>query len=139
MTRYLVVANQTLGGDVLRQEVQSLVRDGPCSFHVVVPATPPHEHLTWTEGEAVVLAKERLEHALTMFRGLGVEASGEVGDKNPVLAIDDALRHHAADAIVLSTLPPGRSRWLGNHLPKKVERRFRLPVHHVVAEVEPAS
>jgi hypothetical protein len=139
MTRYLVVANQTLAGEPLRREVQSLMRRGPCSFHVVVPATPPREHLTWTEGDAIGLAKERLAQALTMLHGEGAEATGEVGDAKPLLAIDDALRSREVDAIVLSTLPPGRSRWLGNNLPRRIERRFALPLIHVVAEPEPAS
>jgi hypothetical protein len=139
MTRYLVVANQTLAGEPLRRQVQTLLERGPCSFHVVVPATPLREHLTWTEGEAAALAKERLEQALTMLHGEGAAATGEVGDAKPLLAIEDALRSREVDAIVLSTLPPGRSRWLGSHLPRRIERRFALPLIHVVAEPQPAS
>jgi len=38
--RYLVVANQTLGGDDLLAYVQERMRAGPSRFHVLVPATP---------------------------------------------------------------------------------------------------
>jgi hypothetical protein len=38
--RYLVVANQTLGGDELLARVQERMRAGPSRFHVLVPATP---------------------------------------------------------------------------------------------------
>jgi hypothetical protein len=40
MRRYLVVANQTLGGQRLLDAVRSRMAAGPCHFHVLVPATP---------------------------------------------------------------------------------------------------
>ena len=50
MRRYLVVANQTLGGGQLLQLLRHLA-ERPSSFHILVPATPPSDHL-WTESEA---------------------------------------------------------------------------------------
>jgi len=49
---YLVVANQTLGGEHLIASVRQCMAAGPCRFHLVVPATPPSQQATWTEGEA---------------------------------------------------------------------------------------
>ena len=40
MRRYLVVANQTLGGEQLLACVRDRLRAGPCRFHVLVPGTP---------------------------------------------------------------------------------------------------
>ncbi len=40
MRRYLVVGNQTLGGEQLLISVRERLQAGPCHFHVVVPATP---------------------------------------------------------------------------------------------------
>jgi len=51
MRRYLVVANQTLAGEPLVSRLRELSRAGPCAFFLIVPATPPRDHL-WTEGEA---------------------------------------------------------------------------------------
>lgn len=135
--RYLVVANQTLGGRHLLQKVQECVSGGSCRFHVVVPATPSGEHLTWTEGEALAIAQRRLDRTLVTFREQGVEADGHVGDANPLLAIEDALRREEFDEIILSTLPPGMSRWLKLDLPHRVERSFEVPVTHLVADLEP--
>jgi hypothetical protein len=136
MGRYLVVANQTLAGEALASKVRELARAGPCSFHVVVPATPPQDH-AWTEGEARAIATRRLDAALTRFGDLGLEATGEVGDASPMLAIEDALREHGPfDAVVLSTLPPGISRWLKLDLPHRIGSVFGLPVHHVIGELE---
>ena len=139
MRRYLVVANQTLGGEHLIERVREYMAKGPCRFHIVVPATPRAEQLTWTEGQATAIAQDRLDRALARFHGLGAEADGGVGDKNPILAIEDALRHGEFDEIILSTLPPGVSRWLKLDLPSRVAGHFLLPVTHLVAEPEPAS
>lgn len=136
MRRYLVVANQTLGGSHLIDKVRETLAHGPCTFHVLVPATPPGHLATWTEGEALAVAQERLDNALTRFKELGAEATGEVGDPDPLQAIADALRERPFDEIILSTLPPGGSRWLRQDLPHRVERSFSVPVTHVVAEVE---
>lgn len=138
MRRYLVVANQTLGGEHLIESVRQLLAGGPCRFHIVVPATPSGEHLTWTEGEATAIAHNRLDNALGRFRELGADASGAVGDGNPMLAIEDALRDGQFDEIILSTLPPGISRWLKLDLPSRVAGRFGLTVTHLVAEHEAA-
>jgi hypothetical protein len=136
MRSYLVVANQTLGGEHLVERVRQCLGEGPCRYHIVVPATPQGEQLTWTEGEATGLAQARLDRALARFRELGAEADGEIGDKNPILAIEDALRQGTFDEIILSTLPPGASRWLKLDLPSRVAARFQLPVTHLVAEAE---
>lgn len=139
MRRYLVVANQTLGGEHLDDKVRESLAAGPCRFHVLVPATPPQDHAVWTEGEASALARERLDEALSRFRELGAEVDGEVGDPDPVLAIGDAMRQATFDEIILSTLPAGISRWLKQDLPHRVERAFDIPVTHLVAPREPTE
>jgi cell pole-organizing protein PopZ len=137
--RYLVVANQTLGGQHLAEKVRACLASGPARFHILVPATVPQDHAVWTEGEARALAQRRLEAAVDRFRSLGAEVEGEVGDERPLEAIADAVRDRTFDEIILSTLPPGLSRWLGQDLPHRVERQFDLPVTHVVGEAEPAE
>ena len=69
---------------------------------LVVPATPPRDHV-WTEGEArAAAAASAGEAAMACFAGLESEFEGEVGDGNPMLAIEDALRDHGPfDEIVL--------------------------------------
>lgn len=137
MPTILIVANQTLGGDALAERIEERRRLGPCSFYVVVPATPPKEHFTWTEGEARAIAAERLERCLEHLRATGADVDGEVGDTNPMLAISDAMIHREFDAVIVATLPAGMSRWLKLSLPDRVSRRFGLPVEHVV--VSPAA
>ena len=62
-----------------------------------------------------------------------------IGDPSPVRAIDDVLIEHPHDEIILSTLPPGISRWLNRDLPRRVEQRFALPVTTVISARQPTA
>jgi len=139
MRRYLVVANRTLGGGHLLDKVRECLAAGPCEFHVLVPASHDGRDFTWTEGHDRAAAERRLVDALARFRSAGAQADGEVGDANPLEAMRDVLRRQRFDEIILSTLPPGVSKWLGQDLPHRVEKSFRLPVTHIVATEEPAK
>jgi len=137
MRRYLVVANRTLAGGQLVDKLRELNGAGPCTFHVVVPSTPPTDH-PWTEGEARRAAGDRLTVALVRFREAGLDADGEVGDEHPTQAVADVLeRGETFDGIVLSTLPPKLSKWLKLDLPHRIEAMFELPVIHVMGHPEP--
>jgi len=136
MRHYLVVANQTLVGEPLVAKVQELMAAGPCRFSLVVPATHPHHHAMWTEGDATAIARRRLDEALVCLRAMGADVGGDVGDERPVDAVGDAIRSGPPfDAIILSTLPPGASRWLRQDLPHRLARNFELPVVHVAAKM----
>ena len=76
-----------------------------------------------------------LEH----LRGLGVEPTGEVGYRDPVEAARDALRGHPSDEIILSTLPTGLSRWLGQDVPSRLKSAVNVPVVVVTAERAPVE
>ncbi len=136
MGRYLVVANQTLGGDHLIHAARERMFHEPSEFWVLVPATRPAyfvESVRVRPGtDAVSLAQQRLDMELQRLHEAGVEADGEVGDQDPFKAISDTLRHKQFDEIILSTLPHGRSRWLRQNLPTQV-KKFGIPVTHLVS------
>jgi len=137
MRRYLIVANQTLVGGPLLATIHDLHEREPSTFHVLVPATAPRDHV-WSEGETRALAEQRLAAGIDRLAGIGVDATGEVGDEHPIQAIEDLLqRGEVFDAIVLSTLPAGRSRWLKLDLIHRVQG-FGVQVIHVVGAAEPA-
>lgn len=140
MARYLIVANQTLAADQLTEQVHKLLSDGECSFHIVVPATHTRDHAFYTEGAAHAVAERRLEAALERFRALGCQADGEVGDASAFLAVRDCLLADASyDGVILSTLPPGVSRWLKQDLPHRLERTFGIPVTQLTGQYEPVN
>lgn len=133
MRHYLVVANQTLGQPQLTEHLLSLHRTEPSEFHLLVPATHAHDHARWTPAQAQAIARRRLWAALDLLRELGLSTHGEVGDPSPVVAIGAVLRQRPFDALVLSTLEPGPSRWLAGGVPERVEELYGLPVTHLMS------
>jgi len=133
MRSYLIVANQTLASPTLAAAVADRLAGGPCGSHVIVPATPIPHALTWDEAEATRAAMARLSETLDRLDRVGAIASGEVGSPDPVAAVLDVLRSRSFDEVILSTLAPGISRWLGQDVPSRLQRAVATPVVVVMA------
>ncbi len=155
--RYLVVANQTLQGAELREELRKRVEAGSSSFYVLVPNTSP-AHLyvlrpagsvvksghggaefllgaraeAATEEDATAYARQRLNQMLSDLAALGVPVEGELGSSQPLEAMAKVFADHQFDEIIVATLPRRVSRWLGADLPRQAERRFRVPVTTII-------
>lgn len=135
MSRYLIVAHQTATSDELIAKLRELAaEDQSAHFTLLVPATPVNHLLTWTEGEATARARAVAAEARACFEreGLHVE-DARPADESPLLAISDGLSDSYYDAVVISTLPPGISRWLKLDVHERARQRFDLPVISVVA------
>ena len=135
--RVLVVANETVGGDELMSAISELALGGKTDFYVVCPALNSRLK-TWTSDEdpARAQAQERLDATLARLSSVGIEARGEVGDVDPLVAIEDGVRLFRPDEIVVSTHPEGRSNWLERGVVGAVRERFDVPVTHVVVDLE---
>jgi hypothetical protein len=134
--RILVVANETVAGRALRDEVVRRA-SGDADVLVVCPAlNSPIRHWASDEDGARAAAEQRLEESLSALAAEGVAARGEVGDADPVQAMDDALRTFGADEIVISTHPPGRSNWLEKAVIERAGERYPVPITHVVVDLE---
>jgi nucleotide-binding universal stress UspA family protein len=135
--RILVIANETVGGHTLRSAILERSRDGREEVLVVTPAlNSPIRHWVSDDDDARAAAQERLEKSLTQLAAAGVEARGEVGDGDPMQAIEDALRTFGADEIIISTHPEGRSNWLERGIVEHARERFAVPITHVVVDLE---
>ncbi len=135
--RVLVVANETVGGEALLEEIRARCRDRDCEILVVTPALAGSraEHWASDVDEAMELARQRMELSLIAIDELGLKATGEIGDSDPNVAIEDALRVFPADEIVISTHPPHRSRWLESGVVERTREEIDLPVGHVVVDL----
>lgn len=135
--RILVVANETVGGEPLREEIRRKSEGREEQVLVISPAlNSPLKHWASDEDGARIQAQQRLDASLARLRELGVEASGEIGDAEPLQAMEDALRLFGADEIIISTHPPGRSNWLEKGIVEKARERFSVPITHVVVDLE---
>jgi nucleotide-binding universal stress UspA family protein len=135
--RILVVANETVAGRALRGEIVRRTQEADADVLVVSPAlNSPLRYWTSDEDGARANAQARLETSLAALAEEGVEAHGEVGDADPLQAIEDALRTFGADEIIISTHPPGRSNWLEKEVIAHARERFDLPITHVIVDLE---
>ncbi len=116
MALYLIVANQTIGGEQLTAKLDELATASSSTFRFLVPVTdtegahqwdyPPIDRLIPDAHQiARVLAEARLEHELARLRRSGIEASGEVVDALPVDRAQELLHEGHFDGVVVSTLP----------------------------------
>jgi nucleotide-binding universal stress UspA family protein len=135
--RILVIANETVGGQRLREEIRRRSEGYEEQVLVVCPAlNSPLRHWASDEDGARAQAQERLNASLARLREAGVDAKGEVGDGEPLQAMEDALRTFGADEIIISTHPEGRSHWLERGIVEGARERFAVPITHVVVDLE---
>jgi hypothetical protein len=134
--RILVIANETVGGRKLLSEIRNRAQGPRVRVFVVCPALNTHlKHWTNEEDEARAAAQARLDQSLAAIRGARIDASGEIGDDDPIQAIEDVLGRVAPDELIISTHPEGRSNWLERDVVAHARERFALPVTHVVVDL----
>ena len=148
MRRYLVVANQTLGGEQLTAKLAECMDAGPSRFYLVVPVTNTEASDRWFTGglEGVLpgaykiartLAGGRLQHELERLGG-GCRGRRRVVEPVPLDAIRKLAGREEADEVIVSTLPRRLSRWIAMDLPRRVRRATSLPVTHISGPAGPS-
>jgi len=135
--RILVVANETVSGEALRETIERLAYGYDAEVLVVCPALNTRfKHWLSDVDDAITAATGRLEASLAALAELGISAQGRVGDSDPVQAIEDALQTFPADDIIVSTHPHGRSNWLEKGVVERAREHFDQPITHVVVDLE---
>ncbi len=134
--RVLVVANETVTGEELLSTISTLALTQKTVFQVVCPALNSRlKTYTSDEDPAREAAQKRLDVTLARLASVGIPAEGLVGDGDPLVAVDDAVRTFGPKEIVISTHPPGRSNWLERGVVDAVRARYDVPVTHVVVDL----
>ena len=130
----LVVAHQTAATPGLLDAVRQRAQASPARFHLVVPRQPHGMHKVVDPQDT---GEDEAQHVLDaalpkLSEAAGHQVTGELGDSEPLMAIQDAINLGRYDEIIISTLPLGVSRWLKLDLVSKT-RGMGLPVTHVQA------
>jgi hypothetical protein len=150
---YLLVANQTSGGEALATHLRRVIASDPdARFVVLVPmGTPAPVDLGGSmgvmSGVAVLdptvqaqiqeAARQRLDRIIGWLQDTGAVASGSVVGE-PLPAMEAAVEAEPFDEIIVSTLPARMSQWLRRDLVRRASRRFSIPVTTVMAaDAEP--
>jgi hypothetical protein len=130
--RLLLVANETLGCAADARRVLERHDAADVEVLVVAPALGGRLERWTSDDRPRRAAEERLGRCLAGLRAAGIRAEGVVGDDDPLLAIDDAIRLFDADEILLATRPERRSGRLAPDLVDRARRRYARRVRHVV-------
>jgi hypothetical protein len=135
--RILVVANESLSGRSLNDEIQNRAGLRAAEVLLVAPALDARA-LRWSAEEDARRAEAsgRLDGAVASLVAAGIEARGVVGDADPLQAIDHALRTFDADEVLIATQPHGKSGWLDRDIVARARERFPVPVAHVVVDLD---
>lgn len=136
--RILVVTTAPVKGDALRERVREHAAGEEAELRVVATASDlsPLDWLATDEGEA---RREAAERAAGVGDAVAPEAGAveaEVGDSDPVQAIEDALRTFPADELLLVTRAEDDAGWLEQGAAADALQRFSLPVTHLVVEAD---
>jgi hypothetical protein len=138
--RVLVVANRTAATPALLDAVRERAARGPIAVTLLVP-NPVHglHRVVDAADQQHTEADSVLELAIPLLESAaGGPVQGQIGDPEPLAAIQDAINLHGFDELIISTLPTHVSRWLKLDLPSKA-KGLGLPVTVVTAKGRDAA
>lgn len=99
----LVFLNEVAGGRKLLQAVRER-QDRVSGVVVTAPQNQPAVGQLIDTGELREAARARVEVTMAVLAEFGIESVGEIMDRDPSLALDDAVRAHRPGEVLLSCL-----------------------------------
>jgi hypothetical protein len=133
----LVIANETCASAGVAEELAYRARGG-AQVVVVAPALARSRLGHWLSSDleqAQEAAERRLADSLASLEAAGIQATGHLGDADPLQALDDALRVHDPAEVIISTHPPQRSNWLERQVVRRAREKYAVPITHIVVDV----
>lgn len=137
--KLLVLASEPIGAQQLRSALPVGVDPQDAEVMVVAPALQTSALRFWLSDvdQAIAKANEVQQATVRALDDVGVSASGDTGESDPLDALSDALITFAADRIVLFTHPDTDKRYREDIDVAEVRQRFGLPVDHAI--ISPSS
>jgi hypothetical protein len=136
--RALVVVNEQVVGSELRDVLVAHLDKGISEIFVVAPALADSglKHTMGDIDEAIEPARKRLRGTLQELRDAGLTADGEVGDSDPVQAINDEIIKFDPEQILVVAHRDDEGAFAEKGLLEQAERDFDLPVTELVVNRE---
>jgi hypothetical protein len=134
--RVLVVADEAVAGAELRDRLVEHLGDRTGSVFVVAPALVDSglKHTLGDVDGAVGPAGDRLRRTLEELRAAGIDAAGEVGDSDPMVAISDEIQKFHPDQVLLVAHRDEEGAFAERGLLEQVQRDLDLPVVELVVD-----
>ncbi len=128
--KIIALVSEPVSGDALKSAVGSDGEDA--EVLVVAPALESRSRWLFDDPDPAIERAEAVQEETVERMGeQGVDAAGDTGEADPLLAIQDALQTFEADEIVLFTHPNGERNWLEDGLVEDARERFGKPVRHI--------
>ncbi|MEX2107520.1 MAG: hypothetical protein WD827_01385 [Solirubrobacterales bacterium] len=132
----LVVVDETVAGAELRQSLLEHLGPQAGAVFVVAPALVDSglKHTLGDVDGAIAPAEERLRRTLEELRAAGIDATGEVGDSEPIQAISDEIQKLHPDRVLVVAHGKEDSAFAERGLLEQAQRDFDLPVTELVVD-----
>lgn len=135
--RVLAIVTDPVAAAEPIEEIRRCAEGDPdVEVRVVVPAVEetPFRHVMGDVDGPARRAEETLAATLAALRGNGLDAWGSVGDPDPVLAAEDALRDRPADEVLIFEHTDEQARWFEDGLFERAQQSLTPPLRMVVVE-----
>ena len=130
--KILALVAEPVSAEALRAAVGAEAAD-QAEVLVVAPALNTRKRFFLSDPDpAIERAEPVQEETVERLGEEGVDAAGDTGEEDPLLALQDALATYDADEIVLFTHAGGSQNWLEEGLVEEAKGRFDVPVRHLV-------
>ena len=132
--KILALVAEPVSADALRSAVGPDDADD-AEVLVVAPALNSRRRFFLADPDpAIERADQVQEETVERLDEEGIDAAGDTGEEDPMLALQDALVTFDADEVVLFTHQGGKQNWLEEGLVEEAGSRLSVPVRHVVVE-----
>lgn len=130
--KILALVSEPMSGEALKMAVGAEEAE-EAEVLVIAPALNESKIRFWASDPdgSIERAEEVAEETVERMDEEGIDAAGDTGESDPLLALQDALATFAADEIVLCTRPGGERNWLEEGVVEEARARFDTPVRHI--------
>jgi hypothetical protein len=130
--KVLVLTSEPITARQLRDALGADGDPSDAEVMVVAPALAESALQFWMSDadDAIARAEEVRQASVERLGEEGVSATGDTGEADPYIAIEDALKTFDADRIVLFTHAGGDQRYREGLDQREIAERFGRPVDH---------
>lgn len=128
--KVLALVAEPISGGALREALGDGAEDA--QVKVVAPAFDSKARF-WTSDsdDAIARAEQVQQESVDRLSEDDINAVGDTGETDPMLALEDALATFPAEEIVICTHPEGERNWAEDELVEQATARFDLPVRQI--------